>query len=179
MFDPSVMKYFIKDLGFGCGCLLKVNDQIILSATTLINIGNSFLVISFDQNSNDYLNIKVFSHLLKLNSNNFNMSKSVITIGRDSECDIMVEDPMLSRVHTTIYLYSDGEERKFGIKDGSSTAGDDLEFKIWKNSTNGTWLYLADDYEIHDGMIYKAHNTIFKVSVNSFKLNIVQTILIF
>jgi hypothetical protein len=163
MFDPVVMKYFIKDLGHGCGCFLKLTDEIISSSTSMINIGNSFLVISFDSNSNDYLSIKVFSHLLKLNSNNFNISKSTITIGRDNECDIMVEDPMLSRIHCTVYLYNEGEERKFGIKDGSNSLSDDMDFKVWKNSTNGTWFYIADDYEIHDGMIYKAHNTIFKV----------------
>jgi hypothetical protein len=164
MFDPTVMKYFMKDLGHGCGCFLKLTDEMILSHTSLINIGNSFLVISFDSSSNDYLSIKVFSHLLKLNSNNFNISKSTITIGRDNECDIMIEDPMLSRIHSTVYVYNDGVERKFGIKDGYSSSNDDLmEFKSWKNSTNGTWFYIADDYEIYDGMIYKAHNTIFKV----------------
>jgi hypothetical protein len=165
MFDPSVMKYFIRDLGFGCGCFLKVTDEIVHTATTLINIGNSFLVISFDPTGSENINIKVFSHLVKLNSNDFNMNKSVITIGRDSECDIMIEDPMLSRFHTTLFLYNSGEERKFGIKDGSSSVNEDLDCKVWKFSTNGTWLYLADDYEIFDGMIYKAHNTIFRVSV--------------
>ena len=76
----------------------------------------------------------------------------------------MIEDPMLSRIHSTVYVYNDGVERKFGIKDGYSSSNDDLmEFKSWKNSTNGTWFYIADDYEIYDGMIYKAHNTIFKV----------------
>lgn len=164
MFDPASMKYLMKDLGHGCGCFLKLTEEMVLTQTSLINIGNSFLVISYDSNTNNYLSIKVFSHMLKLNSNNFNSSKSTITIGRDNECDIMVDDPMLSRIHCTVYLYNDGEERKFGIKDGSNSVSDDLmEFKIWKNSTNGTWVYIADDYEIYDGMVYKAHNTIFKV----------------
>lgn len=164
MFNPVLMKYLIKDLGHGCGCFLKLKEEILLTSTSLINIGNSFLVISFDVVSNEYLNIKVFSHIQKLNSNNYYVTKSVISIGRDAECDIMIDDPMLSSVHSTIFLYNQGDEKKFGLRDGSISNSDDMDFNIWKNSTNGTWLYLADDYEIYDGLIYKAHNTIFKVS---------------
>ena len=34
-----------------------------------------------------------------------------------------------------------------------------------KPSTNGTWLYLNDDYEMFDGMVFKANQTIFDVRV--------------
>ena len=164
------MKYFIKDLGHGCGCFLKLKEETIIGSTSLINIGNTFLVISFDVISNEYLNIKVFSHLLKLNSNNYFISKNTISIGRDAECDIMIEDPMLSKVHCTVFLYNEEGERKFGVRDGSNSNTDDPDFTLWKNSTNGTWFYLSEDYEIYDGLIYKAHNTIFKVS-ECFSLN--------
>ena len=34
-----------------------------------------------------------------------------------------------------------------------------------KPSTNGTWLYLNEDFEIYDGMVFKANQTIFNVRV--------------
>ncbi len=34
-----------------------------------------------------------------------------------------------------------------------------------KSSTNGTWIYLNEDYEIYDGVSFKANQTIFSVGV--------------
>jgi hypothetical protein len=34
-----------------------------------------------------------------------------------------------------------------------------------KPSTNGTWIFIEEPYEITDGMIFKAGQTMFKVSV--------------
>lgn len=34
-----------------------------------------------------------------------------------------------------------------------------------KESTNGTWIYIEDAYEITDGMMFKAGQTMFKVNV--------------
>ena len=30
-----------------------------------------------------------------------------------------------------------------------------------KKSTNGTWVYLAEEHPIYDGMIFKANQTLF------------------
>ena len=34
-----------------------------------------------------------------------------------------------------------------------------------KASTNGTWLYLNEDFEMHNGMVFKANQTIFNVQL--------------
>lgn len=34
-----------------------------------------------------------------------------------------------------------------------------------KESTNGTWIYMEEAYEITDEMIFKAGQTMFKVSI--------------
>ena len=34
-----------------------------------------------------------------------------------------------------------------------------------KPSTNGTWLYLNDEFEIRDKMIFKTHQTLIQASV--------------
>jgi pSer/pThr/pTyr-binding forkhead associated (FHA) protein len=62
-------------------------------------------------------------------------TKSSIRIGRSPDCEISIEDNMLSRIHCTIeyrdnvgWLIRDGYLSKY--KDGSYES---------KNSTNGTW----------------------------------------
>lgn len=34
-----------------------------------------------------------------------------------------------------------------------------------KSSTNGTWLYLNEDFEIYDRMVFKTHQTLMEVAV--------------
>ena len=34
-----------------------------------------------------------------------------------------------------------------------------------KSSLNGTWLYLNEDFEIYDGLTFKANQTVFQVSL--------------
>ena len=34
-----------------------------------------------------------------------------------------------------------------------------------KRSLNGTWLYLNEDFEIYDGMTFKANQTLFQTSI--------------
>ncbi len=35
-----------------------------------------------------------------------------------------------------------------------------------KASTNGTWLYLNEDYDVYEGMVFKANQTIFSVKIS-------------
>ena len=62
-------------------------------------------------------------------------TKSSIKIGRSPECEISIDDNMLSRIHCSIenrenigWIIRDGYLAK--LKDGSYES---------KNSTNGTW----------------------------------------
>lgn len=34
-----------------------------------------------------------------------------------------------------------------------------------KQSTNGTWIYLNEDFEVYDGVSFKANQTIFSVKL--------------
>ena len=40
-----------------------------------------------------------------------------------------------------------------------------------KPSTNGTWLYLNENFEMHNGMIFKANQTIFGVELHRGRLS--------
>jgi hypothetical protein len=72
-----------------------------------------------------------------------------IQIGRFSSADIQLNDKLLSKVHCEIsYQEPDG----WVLIDGC--AG--------KPSTNGTWIYLNDDFQIYEKMIFKSNQTIFQ-----------------
>ena len=81
----------------------------------------------------------------------FDKNKEKITIGRCSDCDVIIEDSMLSRFHCTIFFKND----KWFICDGF------IENNRNKKSTNGTWLYAFEDIIIKNGMIFKANHNLF------------------
>ena len=74
-FDIDTSEYFLKDLGCGFGTFLRVNKEIVLHNNALINIGDSYIVVTFssteEEESKDYqktdprksitLNLKVFN----------------------------------------------------------------------------------------------------------------------
>ena len=49
------------------------------------------------------------------------------------------------------------EEDKWIIYDGNGR----------KSSTNGTWLFVEDDYELVDGTMFKAADVLFKVFIST------------
>jgi len=70
-----------------------------------------------------------------------------INVGRYSLADVQIEDKLLSKIHCVIN-YSEGEG--WTLYDGSNG----------KQSTNGTWLYLNEEHDIYDKMIFKTNQTI-------------------
>ena len=74
-----------------------------------------------------------------------------IIIGRTPNCDIRIDDKLLSKTQAHI-KYVDKNWKLFDGYNG-------------KNSTNGTWIYLNEEFEIYDGMTFKANQTIFNVNV--------------
>ena len=82
-----------------------------------------------------------------------------IVIGRTPECDIRINDKLLSKNQATI-SYSP-QDQSWILTDGING----------KNSTNGTWLYLNENFKMHTGMIFKANQTIFQVELKSGRLS--------
>jgi len=79
----------------------------------------------------------------------FNPSSDIIRIGRLNVCEIPIEDNSLSKFQATI-KYDD--KKGWIIQDGNEG----------RPSTNGTWLYLAEPFEIYDGLIFKTQQIMFK-----------------
>lgn len=68
-------------------------------------------------------------------------------IGRSPNCDIRIDDQLISKMQSTIKY----EEANWILEDG----------KDGKESTNGTWYYLNQEQVIQDGMIFKQNQTFF------------------
>jgi len=93
-----------------------------------------------------------------------------IIIGRTPDCDIRINDKLLSKNQASIKYVVDLESLGLSRGVGSPLTNSPLDSEpaepgAWvlsdglngKPSTNGTWLYLNEDFEMHTGMVFKAN----------------------
>ena len=179
------MKYYIKDYGMSYGTFIKIQNEIILKNNYVINIGDTYLEISIgienksflteeknnwsklennifsisESEYNNNLNIKIISKDKIYDPVNFLPTKSKIKIGRASNCEIVIDDILLSRIHCTIeyknnigWIIRDGYNKKENLEETIDN----------KCSTNGTWLYVLEDTPIYEGMILRSDNNLFR-----------------
>ena len=155
-YDENEFKYFIKDLGSGYGTFIKLDEPLKIKNNLLINIGDTFIVFSFKENSEkqNILILKLFTGNEQSETYEFTSEKKNIIIGRDISSDIYIEDKLLSRKHCYIYYENNNENKDcWFIKDGDING---------KKSTNDTWLYSLEDTLIYDQMIFKTNHNLFK-----------------
>ena len=154
-YDNDTKKYYIKDLGNGFGTFIKLINEQKIKDNLLINIGETYIVFSFNNDNENEIIIKLFSGEEQQNTYTFNSdNQKCIIIGRDSYlCDIIIDDKMLSRVHCCINYKEKGEEKGWYIKDGNLQG---------KKSTNDTWFYSAEETLIYNQMIFKTNHNLFK-----------------
>jgi hypothetical protein len=130
----------------------------------MINIGETFLVFNIEalHLSPPRLTVKKFS-----GSDNGNIKYFIIRsfeaaefvndyilVGRKKTSDIFIEDFLLSKIQCSIFydLVSG-----WTIHDG--------DFRSQKESMNGTWLYLSEEFEIFNGMVFKYNQTLIQVGI--------------
>jgi len=173
-YDTDNKLYYIKDLGFGFGTFIKLIKDIKIKDNFLINIGETYIVFSLnqnekesekdiendevkeEQNDSNIISIKVFFGDEKCDNYNFDyFSNPTILIGRNEFCDVVIEDKMLSRVHCSVYFVESEkeEERGWYLKDGNLKG---------KKSTNETWYYSAEETLIKEDMIFKTNHNLFR-----------------
>ena len=154
-YDNDTKKYYIKDLGNGFGTFIKLINEQKIKDNLLINIGETYIVFSFNNDNENEIIIKLFSGEEQQNTYTFNSdNQKCIIIGRDSYlCDIIIDDKMLSRVHCCINYKEKGVEKGWFIKDGNLQG---------KKSTNDTWFYSAEETLIYNQMIFKTNHNLFK-----------------
>ena len=159
-FNPYDLKYYILDLGCGFGTFRKLINETIITDNFLINIGNSYIVFTYnDINNNEdilkTLRLKIFSGNLRSENVLINpLFQNQFFIGRDSNNYIIIQDNLLSKIHCTVYFKNNSY---WVIQDGYVN-----EINIIKPSTNGTWLMLNVETEIFQEMIFKSNQNLFK-----------------
>ena len=159
-FDEKSKKYYIKDLGNGFGTFIKLIKETKIKDNLLINIGETYIVFSFKNETEKEIIIKIFTGDEQCNTYFFNSdNEKNIIIGRAPKlCNVFVEDKMLSRIHCCVNYKEeqkdDGIKKKgWYIRDGNMEG---------KKSTNDTWFYSAEETLINDGMIFKTNHNLFK-----------------
>jgi pSer/pThr/pTyr-binding forkhead associated (FHA) protein len=158
-YDENNFKYYIKDLGSGYGTFIKLVEPLKIKNNLLINIGDTFIVFSFSENDekNENITLKIFTGNEQTEKYEFNSKKKNIIVGRDTACDVYIEDKMLSRKHCYIYYEKNENNNEEGsnwfIKDGDLSG---------KKSNNDTWIYALEDTLIYEQMIFKTNHSLFK-----------------
>ena len=135
VYDPFSDKYYIKDLSVGFGAFTRLNSPLILKDNHLIHIGESFIVVNLNYTgpprSLPRLRLKLFGgpctgEVFFFNANEFVSNQ--IRIGRMFNCEIQIEDSLISKYQCMIvYDPSDG----WMLLDGDLSTN--------RKSTNGTW----------------------------------------
>lgn len=161
------MQYYLKDLGHGFGTFIKIGSWVEIKNNFLLSIGENYIVFTLgleddmlisehtankeDEEYDNLINIKIFSGNIRHGRLSFNPKQSPFLIGRSPDCEVIIDDNMLSRFHCTIEF----RENKWYIIDGM------IDNDKVKNSTNGTWKYAFEDSLITDGLTFKANHNLF------------------
>jgi hypothetical protein len=149
--------YFIRDLGQGFGVYARVDSPLVNSTQVIkdnmiISIGSSFLALSQAVLGKvPVLNVKMMDEAgASFCFEAENGENKVVSVGRGIMCEVRLEDGLLSKIHATVF---------YGIGGWSLVDGD-----MEKHSTNGTWLYVGEEMEMHTAMIFKANQSVFQVT---------------
>ena len=175
----SVLKeYYLRDLGNGLGTFVKIKTQMILKDNSLINIGDSYLVVNFDpplektegneegtiESRYQGIGRKLIVNLYDEKRDNqkktysFTPGAKIIRVGRRKHGnDIELEDSLVSKVNSNITYH---EKEGWVIRDGNEICSPTGEI-ISQTSTNGTWFLAIEDFKIYDGLIFKGHFNLF------------------
>ena len=152
-FDHNL--YYLIDMKVGYGTFYKIEEKTIIFENSIINIGESYLVFSFNKANNlegdanlseDDLFLKIYSSEGEYNPMIIqSCGDKIYKLGRTEKCDVVIRDKMLSRVHCILFFL----DNNWYIQDGNEDGNE---------STNGTWIYALDDIEIKDGMKFKSNS---------------------
>ena len=169
----NCQNYFIKDYEKGYGTFIKIENEYKIKDNSLFNIGDSYLVFTFYNNQNNNNNNNDNNNNNNNDEDNYNQNynniclkaysgsityepiffkydcNKEITIGRSENSNVVIKDKMLSRVHCILFYE---ENKGWLIKDGN---------EMNQPSTNGTWVFAYDEYEIYDEMIFKSNSNLF------------------
>ena len=143
--------FYLRDLAVGFGVFTRVDKPLLLKENYMLNVGDSFLLVTISEEQ--VLKLTMYGSHTTGDAQSFAPTGECLTVGRDQACDVLINDPLISKVQASLYKTDFG----WFVDDGDKRSG--------RSSTNGTWLYANESTELYTGMIFKANNTLFHVSV--------------
>ena len=118
-YQPERLSYFIKDLGIGFGAFVRLENPLELKDNHLLNMGESFIIVNLINERAAAVNYSVSTYeskemaagdqhmklRLKLFGGPstgevfyFKPDSDMIKIGRSNNCDVVIEDAVLSKL---------------------------------------------------------------------------------
>lgn len=115
-----------------------------------------------DPEKNNVLKLRFFGGTMKGEEMEFDpANQTTVRLGRNKNSnDIHINDNLLSKVQFSIQFQQD--QQQWVLVDGSTSRSGEH-----RQSTNGTWLYVGEKMPMHSGMVFKANQTLFKVSLQA------------
>lgn len=178
-YKEDLKGFYLKDLGKGLGTFIKIKDSLLLKDSTLISLGDSFIVVNFEneesyQYNNERLTVesklqgigkkiilRVYEGKNATTTKDYYFLPSrdiMIRIGRKRHNnEIELDDNLVSKVNANIQ-YNDYEG--WVIRDGNEIRNSNGSIQRVA-STNGTWFLPVDDFRIYDGMVFKGNFILF------------------
>ena len=162
-YNPMTRKYALKDLGDGSGTFIKVENKIKIKSGYIMSFSDSHVLLSISEGikekslpdlekaPKDALTLKFLDGPKLGKKYNFLKENSVVKVGRMNDCAVKFEGNSLSR-YQCAFEYIDNA---WYLSDGWEE----------KPSTNGTWLFLEEFYEIKESAIIKIGQTLFRASL--------------
>ena len=152
-YDDVFNKFMIKDLANGFGSFIKLKNKHKINNNFLFNIGDTYIVAKLEKPSEaeeEYLVLRIFTGVIKYDPVKFFRTKKSISIGRSIDCDVSINDSLLSRLHCMIQYNSSYWYLQDGYQEG-------------EKSTNGTWIYTSDEVDLENNDIIKTNSILLKV----------------
>ena len=158
LYDISRDSYYIQDLKLGFGTYYKLFNSIEIKNNTLILVGESYILTSLLMSNKECSKIKLKIYGKGVGDVFYfsasDCSENYITIGRQETCDVRLQGSLVSKIHCTIFYTP---EKGWVLYDGDMASN--------QLSRNGTWIYINDNIEILDSMVFKSGRVLFQVSI--------------
>lgn len=148
-YSESNRKYYLRDLSDGTGTFVKITKPLKLASNYIISFGDTHFTVYIDGTQ---IIVKFLEGIRANEKRMFTYNELPITIGRYEGSTIVMNCINLSKYHCRII----GVHDEFYLVDGDGK----------RTSTNGTWLYAENNYEIESGTVFKAGQSLFVAEVS-------------
>ena len=161
--------FYLNDIPSGSGVFYKLQQKIQLPKKgriifTFSNIYYKIKTENIDNSNNNYKNKVSKLTITRIEKDNvinkyvFNSAGiQYFKIGRNTDCDIMIDNKEVSRVQLT-FIYQDNI---WNIYEGLF----DNILNKHVPSTNGTWIQIEDSIKLTDGLILKTGQIIMEIKI--------------